>query len=107
MVIGKAAHAQVAAHSIQVGAGAGDCRFQAQADIWLGGDLADSVLVVGEFTEKRQEIERLRHSILQTEQDKQYIERQLDIDEKRIFKQMSGISWALDLSVGHIVQRSG
>ena len=107
VVIGKAAHAQVAAHSIQVGSGAGDCRFQAQADIWIGGDLADSVLVVGEFAGKRQEIERLRRSILQTEQDKQYVERQLDIDEKRIYKQMSGISWALDLSVGHIVQRSG
>ncbi len=60
VVSGEVKYAQIAAHSIRIGAGAKRCRLAAQADIWVGSDLADARMVVGEFASAKRKIEKLK-----------------------------------------------
>jgi len=106
VVLGSARYAHVVARSILIGRETRDCRLTAQADIRIGGDLADSRIVVGEFSGEKQGIEELKQRIRQLEHDRRSVEQQLRIDEKRMGRQLQTASFGLDVSAGHLVRQS-
>ena len=78
----------------------------AQVDIWVGTDLTDTRVVVGGFTQDKRRIEALRRNMRQTVGSRESIERQLEIDGKRMGKRLETASFAIDFSVGDITQES-
>ncbi len=105
VVIGEVRHARITGRGIWIGTKARHCRLTAQQDIEIGGDLFDARIVAGELDLGKRKIEERKQNLAKAQREREFIEQQLRIEERRVDKLLKVTRVVLDFSIGQIVQR--
>jgi hypothetical protein len=105
VITGRAENSNIVGRSIRIGRDARACRLTALEGVEIGDDASDLTISVGEFEEERIKVENLKARISQANLDRDYADRQVRLEERRMDRALETTKVALDFTLGQIIQR--
>ena len=104
LVDGSVEHTQVNAANIRVRGTSRHSELVASDDIMLGEHLSDSRCIAGDFRERHRRVDELKRAISGVSQDRENLERQIALQERRVGRACRTTRSPLDFNVPRIIQ---
>jgi hypothetical protein len=93
----------VSGNSIRIGGSIGGCKLKARAGLEAGADVSESQIEVGDFSPERRRLEALKETIVRARRDEEAIERQIRLEERRMYNQMATTRISMNISLGNMI----
>jgi len=104
VIIGDVEHASITCRSLRIGGAGRACQLAAREDIAIGEELRDAQVVSGHFDKSRRRMEALQSTIARSGEDRESLERDVNLHERRMAKLLRTTTAGIKVELGQLVQ---
>ena len=101
VVLGSVRQAEIRAQRIRIGKQTSKCLFTTEVELEVDGDLVDARIVSGGMGSQEEKVQRLKQKLTQARKEREFIERQVKLDQKRTDRLFQATRISFDLSAYH------